>query len=379
MAYGADYHVSMDDQAPRRESVAAGRKPVWRWVLALVLACCAIISSLILFFHLTGTGGSLTRVRPGVVFLAIAGLGVILLALLVVLGWLSVRANQRLAPHLPAPARWLVAALGVVVEVAAAVLALVGLLLLFLQQDDMYSTRIDGQAYYVEAGYPDPDGRHSVWRAKDLVRMTKVGYLDQGNSSVDGLDREGVKQLLLLVNHGRLGRGEIATFGGAALTGAAEGFEDVEAQAKAPSADDPQQETSPSAEPSPSDEPPSMAERCAAGADCYESVWTRQPVEVQVVQELVDALTLSKEGPDLLPVDGSGGTFALMTIDAAAGSRWTVIVEKAGNDGDWRFVSEVPTTSGIERASIRGDVIDVEPAGDEGSLAYRLDEVRWGG
>lgn len=370
----------MDDQAPRREGIAAGRKPAWRWVLALVLACCAIISSLILFFHLTRPDGSLTRVRPGVVFLAIAGLGVVLLALLVVLGWFLVRAYQRLAPHLPALARWLVAALGVVVEVAAAVLAFVGLLLLFLQQDDMYSTRIDGQAYYVEAGYPDPDGRHSVWRAKDLVRMTKVGYLDQGNSSVDGLDREGVKQLLLLVNHGRLGRGEIATFGGAALTGAAEGIDDVEAQAKAPSDEDSQvTEPSPSTQPSQSDESPSMAERCAAGADCYESVWTRQPVEVQVVQELIDALTLSKEGPDLLPVDGSGGTFALMTIDAAAGSRWTVIVEKAGNDGGWRFVSEVPTTSGIERASIRGDVIDVEPAGDEGALAYRLDEGRWGG
>lgn len=368
----------MDEQVLRKQGISAGHKRIW-WILAVAFACCALISSLILFFHFTTPDGSLTRVRPGAVFLAIVGLGAVVLVLLVVFGWLLVRAHQRVAPHLPVPARWLVGALGVVVEVAAAVLALVGLLLLFLQQDDMYSTRIDGQAYYVEVGYPDPDGRHSVWRAKDLVRMTKVGYLDQGNSHVDGLDRDGVKQLLLIVNHGRLDRGEIATFGGAALIGAAEGIDDVEAQAKAPSADDPQQEPSPSAEPSPSDESPSMAERCAAGADCYESVWTRQPVEVQVVQELVDAQTQSKEGPDLLPVDGSGGTFALMTIDAAAGSRWTVIVEKAGNDGGWRFVSEVPTTSGIERASIRGDVIDVEPAGYEGSLAYRLDEGRWGG
>lgn len=369
----------MDDQAPRRQSIAAGRRPIWWWGLALVLACCALISTLILFFHLTRPDGSLTRVRPGVVFLAIVGIGAVLLSLLVLLGWLLVRAHRRVGAYLPAPARWLVGALGVVVEVAVAALALVGLLLLLLEQDDMYSTRIDGQAYYVEAGYPGADGRHSVWRAKDPVRMAKDGYLDQGNSRVDGLDREGVKQLLLIVNHGRLDRGEIATFGGAALIGAAEGIDDVEAQATAPSAEDSQQaEPSPSTEPSPSDEPPSMAELCAAGADCYESVWTRQPVELQVVQELIDALTLSEEGPDLLPIDGSGGTFALMTLDAAAGSRWTVLVKKAGDDGGWRFVSEVPTTSGIERGSIRGDVINVEPAGDEGALAYRLDEGRWG-
>lgn len=375
MAWRQTYHATMDEAALHRQH---GRKAwhriVWR-VLAVVLASLALISIVLVFIHLSLPVDSEWKLRPEAVGLASLGIGCVVLCCLVLLGWFLHWGNHWAAPRLPGWALWPVGILSVLAQIAAVGAAFLAMFALLFLQDDMRTVPFAGQTYYIERTYPSAGGQQPVWRAVDPLRIVTVGVLDGDNTRIAGLDDDHERQLLDFAND-RVPSKQDRTTSRQPPPNDSDPGRDSSSEPQG--AADRGEESKASVAPA----QPTMAERCAnPNANCYQSVWTRAQMDPVVVQDCIDLHSMREGSADPSEVNGSDGRWALMTLDAALGSRWTVLVERVDdrNEGAWRFVSEVPTTSIIERAKAYADVIEITATGKDGTerLKFLLNAHQW--
>lgn len=211
---------------------------------------------------------------------------------------------------------------GVVVQILLIVLSFVLALGAALSIPDTRRVDAGGHTFYLEKPFMSGGRYYVVWQLRDAIRMEEIGRLDRDGSAPETLTDE---QLFAL-------RDEV---------GFKVDYSDVGAGGEA------------------SGDAGGSADR-GNGQESIESVWTRQQTARSDIQQAVE--NALKNGVDVKGVDGAGGQWAVLEIDAAAGSRWTVVVRRG--DNGWQFASEVPTSRPVGRAWSEAGIIHLTYRGD---------------
>lgn len=310
---------------------ARGRGPITLVVIGLGAA--GLIGLAVWVVHMLNGQSGGVMFRPEMITAAVVATVVVLAVANIASVYILSRLWARYFSRKDRPVRIAAGCAGVVVQILLIVLSFVLALGAALSIPDTRRVDADGHTFYLEKPFMSGGRYYVVWQLRDAIRMEEIGRLDSDGSAPETLTD---KQLSAL-------RDEVGfTVDYSDAGGSAGGSADQ-----------------------------------GGDQESIESVWARQQIARSDIQQAVE--NALKNGVDVKEVDSAGGQWALLELDAAAGSRWTVVVRR-GDEG-WQYASEVPTTRPVGRAWLEAGIIHLTYRGDweEQEITFEPSTGAWQG